>query len=110
MSLSTNEIKRFIDDDIASEKKRLAAEGERYYNAEHDILKSRLFYFNADGKLVEDTTRANIKIVHPFFTILADQLSAYALSTKENPIQAKKKDDGLQDLLDERFDDDFWSI
>ena len=109
MALSVAEIKRFIDDDISSEKKRRAAEGERYYNAEHDILKSRLFYFNADGKLVEDTTRANIKIVHPFFTILADQFSAYVLSAKENPIQAKKKDDGLQDLLDERFDDDFWS-
>ena len=109
MALTVEEIKRFMDDDISSEKKRRAAEGERYYNAEHDILKSRLFYFNADGKLVEDTTRANIKIVHPFFTILADQLSAYMLSAKENPIQAKKKDDGLQDLLDERFDDDFWS-
>lgn len=109
MALSIAEIKKFIDDDRASEKKRRAAVGERYYNGEHDILKSRLFYFNADGKLVEDTTRANIKIVHPFFMVLADQLSAYMLSTKENPIQAKKKDDGLQDLLDDRFDDEFWS-
>ena len=109
MALSIAEIKKFISDDMGSEKKRRAAVGERYYNGEHDILKSRLFYFNADGKLVEDTTRANIKIVHPFFTILADQLSAYALSSKKNPIQAKKKDDGLQDLLDGRFDDEFWS-
>lgn len=109
MALSIAEIKKFIDDDRTSDKKRRAAVGERYYNGEHDILKSRLFYFNADGKLVEDTTRANIKIVHPFFMILADQLSAYMLSTKENPIQAKKKDDGLQDLLDDRFDDEFWS-
>lgn len=109
MALSVSEIKKFISDDIGSEKKRKAAVGERYYNGEHDILKSRLFYFNADGKLVEDTTRANIKIVHPFFMILADQLSSYMLSTKENPIQAKKKEDGLQDLLDERFDDEFWS-
>ncbi len=107
--LTVREIKQFIADDSASEKKRKAAVGERYYNGEHDILKSRLFYFNADGKLVEDTTRANIKIVHPFFMILADQLSSYMLSTKENPIQAKKKDDGLQDILDERFDDEFWS-
>lgn len=109
MALSVAEIKKFISDDMGSEKKRKAAVGERYYNGEHDILKSRLFYFNTDGKLVEDTTRANIKIVHPFFMILADQLSAYMLSTKENPIQAKKKDDGLQDLLDDRFDDEFWS-
>ena len=109
MALSISEIKKFISDDKGSEKKRRAAVGERYYNAEHDILNSRMFYFNADGKLMEDTTRANFKIVHPFFTILADQFSAYMLSTKENPIQAKKKDDGLQDFLDERFDDDFWA-
>jgi SPP1 family phage portal protein len=109
MALSIAEIKKFIADDSASEKKRRAAVGQRYYEAEHDILKSRLFYFNADGNLVEDTTRANIKIVHPFFTILADQFSSYTLSRKANPIQAKKKNDGLQDLLDDRFDDDFWA-
>lgn len=109
MALTISEIKKFISDDKGSEKKRRARVGERYYNGEHDILNSRLFYYNADGVLVEDKTRANIKIVHPFFMILADQLSAYMLSTKENPIQAKKKDDGLQDLLDERFDDEFWS-
>lgn len=109
MALSIAEIKKFIADDMGSEKKRRAKVGERYYNGEHDILNSRLFYYNADGILVEDKTRANIKIVHPFFMILADQFAAYMLSKKENPIQAKKKDDGLQDLLDERFDDEFWS-
>ena len=109
MALTVSEIKKFISDDKNSEKKRRAAVGEKYYNAEHDILNSRMFYFNADGKLVEDKTRANFKIVHPFFTILADQFSAYMLSTKENPIQAKKKDDGLQDFLDDRFDDEFWA-
>lgn len=109
MALSIAEIKKFIADDKGSEKKRRAKVGEKYYNGEHDILQSRMFYFNADGKLVEDNTRANFKIVHPFFMILADQFSAYMLSTKENPIQAKKKDDGLQDYLDERFDDEFWA-
>ncbi len=109
MALSTAEIKKFISDDAMSGKKRQAAVGERYYHGEHDILKSRLFYYNAEGKLVEDKARSNIKIAHPFFMILADQLSAYALSGKKNPIQAKEKVDGLQDLLDERFDDDFWS-
>ena len=109
MALTVAEIKKFISDDKSSAKKKRAAVGERYYNGEHDILACRLFYYNADGTLVEDTTRSNIKITHPFFMILADQFSAYMLSTKENPIQAKKKDDGLQDLLDDRFDDDFWS-
>lgn len=107
--LTEAEIKRFIDDDNASNKKRFARIGQRYYEAEHDILKSRLFYYNADGKLVEDTTRSNIKICHPFFTELSDQLSAYMLSFKDNPIRAKETAEGLQEQLDNYFDDDFWS-
>lgn len=109
MALSVNELKRFIQDDTASDKKRQAAVGQDYYEATHDILKCRLFYYNADGKLVEDQTRSNIKIVHPFFTELSDQLSAYMLSFKENPIRAWENAEGLQDHLDERFDDDFWA-
>ena len=109
MSLSIAEIKRFISDDITSEKKRLAAVGQRYYEAEHDILKCRLFYYNADGNLVEDTTRSNIKICHPFFTELTDQLASYMMSFKENPIQAKENVEGLQDYLDEYFNEEFWA-
>ena len=108
MALSVSEIKQFIDDDISSEKKRRAKVGQDYYEAKHDILKSRLFYYNADGKLVEDKARSNIKIPHPFFTELADQLVSYILSSEENPIRAKENTDGLQDLLDEYFDDEFW--
>ena len=107
--LTVAEIKRFIDDDITSEKKRLAAVGQRYYEGDHDILKSRLFYYNADGNLVEDKARANIKIPHPFFTELVDQLAAYMLSFKENPVRAKEKAEGLQDQIDMYCDDEFWS-
>lgn len=107
--LSIAEIKRFIDDDITSEKKQRAKIGQKYYEAEHDILQCRLFYWNADGKLVEDTTRSNIKISHPFFMILSDQLSSYMLSFKESPIKAKEKVEGLQEHLDQYFDDDFWA-
>jgi SPP1 family phage portal protein len=106
--LSVAEIQKFINDDISSDKKRLAAVGQRYYEAEHDILKCRLFYFNADGKLVEDTFRSNTKISHPFFTELTDQLAAYMLSFNENPIRAKKTAEGLQEHLDLYFDDEFW--
>ena len=109
--LSVAEIKRFIEDDIASEKKKFAAIGQRYYEADHDIKKYRMFYINKDGKYVEDTTRANIKIPHPFFTELSDQLSAYLLSFDENPIRAKETETakGLQEHLDSYFDEDFWS-
>ncbi len=58
MALSVNEIKRFIEDDSASEKKRIAAVGRRYYEAEHDILKCRLFYYNADGTTLWRTEHA----------------------------------------------------
>ena len=107
--LSVFEIQKFIDDDISSEKKRLAAVGQKYYEGEHDILSCRLFYYNADGNLVEDKTRTNAKICHPFFTELTDQLSAYLLSFKENPIRAKDTAKELQEHLDIYFDDEFWA-
>jgi len=107
--LSIAEIKRFIDEDITSEKKHMAGIGQRYYDARHDILNYRMFYFNTDGILTEDTYRSNIKISHPFFTLLSDQLASYVLSFKENPIKAKEKTEGLQDHLDMYFDDEFWS-
>ena len=106
--LTVAEIKSFIDGDATSEKKRLAKVGQRYREAEHDILNNRLFYFNTDGNLVEDKTRSNVKISHPFFSELAEQLPAYMLSFEENPIRAKEKAEGLQDYLDEYFDDEFW--
>ncbi len=107
--LTESEIKRFIEDDALSDKKRMANVGQRYYDAEHDILNYRLFYYNSDGVLVEDKARANSRICHPFFTELVDQLAAYVLAFDENPIRAKDTADGLQEHLDMYFDDEFWS-
>lgn len=107
--MDVSEIQRLIDDDISSEKKKLAMVGQRYYEANHDILQYRMFYYNADGNLVEDKYRSNARISHPFFTELSDQLSAYMLSFSENPMRAKDTAEGLQGYLDEYFDDDFWT-
>lgn len=107
--LTEAEIKRCIDDDALSEKKRFAAVGQRYYEGEHDILNYRVFYYNTDGILVEDKARSNSRICHPFFTEHVDQLTAYILSFEEMPIQAKPTAEGLQDHLDVYFDDDFWA-
>lgn len=107
--MTEDEIKRLIDDDYSSARKRFARIGQRYYEAEHDILKYRLFYYDDQGKLQEDFTRSNLKIPHPFFTELTDQLVAYVLSFDENPIRAKSTAEGLQDKLDSYFDDAFWS-
>ena len=107
--LSVKEIKQFIDDDKTSEKKLMAEQGQRYYEADHDILKYRVFYYDADGNLKEDKIRANNKICHPFFTELSDQLVSYLLSFEENPIRAIETAEGLQEHLDNYFDEDFWS-
>ena len=78
--LTVEEIKIFIDEDNASSKKRMAMKGQEYYNGDHDIKDYRLFYYNSDGKLVEDKNRSNVKIPHPFFTELVDQATQYILS------------------------------
>lgn len=107
--LTEAQIKTLIDADVLSEKKRLAAIGQRYYKADHDILQYRMFYWNKDGVLVEDRARSNSRICHPFFTELVDQLAAYIMSFEGNPIHAKDTADGLQDHLDVYFDDEFWA-
>lgn len=105
--LSEAEILQFINEDKTSTKKRLASIGQKYYEAEHDILQYRVFYFNADGKLMEDTNRSNIKISHPFFTELVDQEVQYMLSGKDGFVKSDIPE--LQERLDEYFDDDFTS-
>ena len=105
--LSETEILQFINEDKVSTKKHLAKMGERYYEGDHDIRDYRMFYFNADGKLVEDKTRSNIKISHPFFTELVDQEVQYMLSGEGSFI--KSDDQDLQSYLDEYFDDEFKS-
>ena len=86
--LTTDEIKRLIDEDAVSTKKRKASEGKRYYDGEHDILQYRMFYYNADGVLVEDKARANSRICHPFFTELVDQEVQYMLSGKDGFVKS----------------------
>ena len=106
--LTLDEIRKFMYADATSKKKKRAAEGMRYYEGRHDILNHRLFYFNDDEELVEDTTRANIKISHPFFQLLSDQLVSFFLSFDDNPIRAVENADGLQEYLDEYFNEEFW--
>ena len=96
--LTKEELKLFIDEDMASVKKQQALTGARYYDAEHDIKNCRLIFYNSDGQLVEDTTRANVKIPHPFFTELTDQATQYILSGDDPFVVSDDPD--LQDELD----------
>jgi len=99
--LTTDEIKQFLIEDEGSILKKKAAEGDRYYNGEHDILDCRMFYWNADGELVEDDTRSNAKIPHPFFTELVDQGTQFVLSGDEQIICSD--DEQLQAEMDAYF-------
>lgn len=101
--LSVEEIKTFIENDRASEKKQQARTGQRYYESEHDIKDYRIFFIDADGNVKEDKSKTNIKISHPFFTELVDQEVQYMLSGKDGFVRSDDPD--LQEHLDEYFND-----
>ena len=101
--LSEAEILRLIEEDRASTKKQRARVGQAYYEGDHDIKNYQLYYYNADGQLVEDKTRSNIKISHPFFTELVDQEVQYMLSGEKGFIRSDIPE--LQSVLDEYFND-----
>lgn len=102
--LKIEEIKSLIQNDKSSEHKRLARIGNNYYNGIHDIRNYRIFYYDADGNLKEDTNRSNIKISHPFFTELVDQCVQYMLSCEDI---VKSDIPELQEELSKYFGDDF---
>ena len=104
--IKIDEIKKYISDDFNSEVKRKARKAVGYYEGKHDIQRMRLFYYNADGELVEDTTRSNIKISHPFFTELVDQQVQYMLSGDSF---IKSDDQDLNKELTDYFGDEFKS-
>lgn len=100
--LTVDEIKAFINADEGSILKSKAEEGQRYYDGLHDILEYRMFYWNADNNLVEDKSRSNAKIPHPFFTELVDQATQFVLSGAGDGI-IMSDDEGLQKEFDLYF-------
>ncbi len=101
--LTVAEIRHFMDEDAISDKKKQARQGQAYYEGDHDIKQYRVFYYDGDGKLVEDKERSYIKIPHPFFTELVDQAVQYMLSGKDGFIKSDIPE--LQDELDYYFND-----
>lgn len=101
--LNEAEIAKFIEEDKNSRKKMFARVGQRYYEGDHDIKNYTLWYYNSDGQLVEDTTRSNIKISHPFFTELVDQATQYMLSGKDGFVKSDIPE--LQSELDKYFNE-----
>lgn len=101
--LSVNEIRKFIENDAQSDKKRFAKTGMRYFEGDHDIKKYRIFYIDENGKVQEDTTKSNIKIPHPFFRLLVDQQAQYMLSGNSGFVKSDIPE--LQTELDAYFNE-----
>lgn len=103
--LSISEIKKYIDRDRTSAKKKEARVGERYYNGDNDIRHYRIFYIDKDGNPQEDKTRSNIKKPSNFFKENVDETVNYFLSGDDRIVRSD--DPILQSYLDEYFLDDF---
>lgn len=101
--LSINEIRKFIEADAQSDRKRFARTGLRYFEGDHDIKGYRIFFINGEGKLQEDRTKSNIKISHPFFRLLVDQQTQYMLSGHGGFVRSDIPE--LQTELDAYFND-----
>ena len=101
--LSINEIRKFIEAEAQSDRKRFARTGLRYFEGDHDIRGYRIFFINGEGKLQEDRTKSNIKISHPFFRLLVDQQTQYMLSGRGGFVRSDIPE--LQTELDAYFND-----
>lgn len=101
--LLIEQIRLLMQNDAASRKKIDATIGQKYYDGHHDIEGHRVFFFDADGKLVEDRIKSNIRISHPFHRELTDQVVQYLLSGDEHILRSDNPK--LQAELNERFNE-----
>lgn len=102
--LEPGRIASIIAADKYSRKKKLARLGQKYYDGEHDILDYQVYYVNQEGKLVEDLTKSNIRIPHPFFHEISEQEVSYILS---GGVALEAEDQELEKQLNSYFGDDF---
>ena len=102
--LGPGRIASIVEADRYSKRKKQARLGQRYYDGKHDILEYRIYYIDKEGKLVEDFTKSNIRIPHPFFYEIAEQEVAYILS---NGVEFRTDDEELKKALKPYFGDTF---
>lgn len=105
--LTIEEIQDFITKDKCDSRKIKSKKAIDYYEARHDIMKSRIFYIDGNGEVQEDKFRSNIKISHPFFTEICDQQVQYMLSSDDEFVKSDIEE--LQTELNKYFNEDFKS-
>ena len=103
--LTPGQIESIINLDATSSRKLQARVGERYYESRNDILNHRIFYFDGDGELVEDTFSSNIRTPSGFFRELVDQKVAYLIDP--GAFHVTSDDERLDEELRRRFGYDF---
>lgn len=96
-------IKIYIDEFNASKERKLMLKGEKYYKVENDI-KDRKMYRYEDEKPIEDETKANNKLIHGFMHTLVEDKVNYLLV---KPFTMECEDDAylksVQETLGKRF-------
>lgn len=89
----------------ASNERRLIVLGDQYYRGDHAVLEKTRKEITRDGRVMENSTLANKKLVHAFLRKLVDQKTGYLLA-KQPSIQTNSKEyyEELKSvLLDKRF-------
>lgn len=96
-------IKIYIDEFNASKERKLMIKGENYYKAENDILNRKMYRYENETA-VEDETKANHKLSHGFMHEQVEDKVNYLLS---KPFTMTCDDEAYlknaQDVLGKRF-------
>ncbi len=96
-------IKIYIDEFMVSEERQLMLKGEKYYKVKNDILDRKMYRYENEQR-VEDETKTNNKLAHGFMHTLVDDKVNYLL-VKPYTLECKNKKylKTVTDALGKRF-------
>lgn len=100
-------IKIYLDDFNTSKERQLMVKGEKYYKVENDILNRKMYRYENEQP-VEDDTKTNNKLAHGFMHTLVDDKVNYLL-VKPYSLECKEETylKTVQDILGKRFQKKF---
>ncbi len=88
-------IKIYIDEFNNSKERKLMLKGEKYYKAENDIINRKIYRYENE-KPIEDETKANNKLIHSFMHEQVEDKVNYLLV---KPYTMECKDTGYLDKV-----------
>lgn len=106
-TITDNRIVKIIEEFRMSDELKLMKEGERYYRVDNDIKDRKITRKISDGKVIEETWKANNKLAHAKYKNMVDEKISYLLS-KAATYKTDSKDDGkyidaLKSILGKHF-------